>query len=250
MDIFLIKKFVGSAFMPLPILLFLLFISLLFIIKKRFKKALITQCVSIVLLILMSNKYIAFELMSPTEQRYKQYDRNQSVSRIVVLGCGHINDGMLPKTAQLQSCSLYRLAEAMRIYHLNPRSQIITTGYGGNEPFSNADLVRQVAISMGIPEHKIRAVSHPKDTEEEAQAIAKLLGDKSFILVTSASHMPRAMRIFEEQGLHPIAAPTGHLAKDPSRAFWWEHLPKAGSIKLVERWWYETLGKVWFELRH
>jgi len=250
MDIFLFKKFVGSAFMPLPVLFFLLLLTLIFLIKKQRNKAIILQCFSLIFLALIANKYLAFELMAPTEQTYKQFDRNQSVGTIVVLGCGHINDGMLPQTAQLHSCSLYRLAEAMRIYHLNPQSQIITTGYGGNEPFSNADLVRQVAISMGIPGNKIRAISHPRDTEEEAKAVRKLLGQKPFVLVTSASHMPRAMSIFEAEGMHPMAAPTGHMAKDPSRAFWWEQLPQANSVRLVERWWYETLGKIWFNLRH
>lgn len=250
MDIFLFKKFIGSAFMPLPVLFFLLLFALVLIIKKQYKKALFAQIISLVFLALIANKYLAYELLAPTEQTYKQFDRNQSVNTIVVLGCGHINDGMLPQTAQLHSCSLYRLAEAMRIYHLNPQSQIITTGYGGNEPFSNADLVRRVAISMGIPGSKIHAISHPRDTEEEARAVRNLLGKKPFVLVTSASHMPRAMRIFEAEGLQPVAAPTGHMAKDPSRAFWWEQLPQSGSVKLVERWWYETLGKIWFFLRH
>lgn len=250
MDIFVFKKFIGSALMPLPLLCCFFVIALVLLLRKRYQKAIVVQCLGLFFLAVIANKYIAYELLATTEQTYKQFDRSQTVRTIVVLGCGHINDGMLPQTAQLHSCSLYRLAEAMRIYHLNPRSQIITTGYGGNEPFSNADLVRQVAISMGVPSHKIRAISHPRDTEEEAQAVAKLIGTQSFVLVTSASHMPRAMHIFETAGMRPTAAPTGHLAKDPSRAFWWEQLPRAESIRLVERWWYETLGRLWFNLRH
>lgn len=33
----------------------------------------------------------------------------------------------------------------------------------------------------------------PKDTEEEAAAVKQAIGDAPFLLVTSASHLPRAM---------------------------------------------------------
>ena len=51
-----------------------------------------------------------------------------------------------------------------------------------------------------------------RDTQEEAQAGKKLLGKEPFILVTSASHMTRALKFFKDEGLDPLPAPTNHLA--------------------------------------
>lgn len=40
----------------------------------------------------------------------------------------------------------------------------------------------------------------PKDTEEEAAAVKQAIGDAPFLLVTSASHLPRAMIFFSRKG--------------------------------------------------
>lgn len=249
MDLFTIKKIVGQGVMPLTLLAILILLGLYWSIKNKKKKAIFTQAIAFVFLILISNQQLAYHLLVSKEQIYKQYDLSRPVKHIVILGCGHKNDGMLPVTAQLSSCSLYRLAEAIRIYKANPGSRLLASGYGGNEPFSNAEMVRQVAVALGVPESHILVFPQPKDTEQEAQAIAPVLGKQHFALVTSASHMPRAMHIFEQANLNPIAAPAGHLAKDPSRGNWWENTPKAGAVYSVERWWYETLGSVWLFLK-
>lgn len=40
----------------------------------------------------------------------------------------------------------------------------------------------------------------PKDTEEEAAAVKQAIGDAPFLLVTSTSHLPRAMIFFSRKG--------------------------------------------------
>ena len=41
-----------------------------------------------------------------------------------------------------------------------------------------------------------------------------ILGHASILLVTSASHVPRAVGLFRKQGLETTASPCGYLAKD------------------------------------
>jgi len=249
MDLFTVKKVMGQAFMPLTLLAILILLGLFWSYKNSKKKAIAAQLTAFILLIGMSNQHLAYDLLFPKEQKFKQYDLSQPVSTVVVLGCGHRNDGMLPVTAQLASCSLYRLTEGMRILKANPGAKLVLSGYGGTEPFSNAEMMQHVAMSLGVPEYRITVIGTPKDTEQEAQAIAPIVKSNDFALVTSASHMPRAMYIFENTGLHPTAAPAGHLAKDISRANWWSHFPDANAIHMVERWWYETLGSWWVALK-
>ncbi len=47
---------------------------------------------------------------------------------------------------------------------------------------------------------KLSPLDLPKDTEEEAAAVKQAIGDAPFLLVTSASHLPRAMIFFSRKG--------------------------------------------------
>lgn len=58
---------------------------------------------------------------------------------------------------------------------------------------STAEVGARVAQSLGVPREQIITPDLPKDTEEEAAAVKQAIGDAPFLLVTSASHLPRAM---------------------------------------------------------
>lgn len=249
MDLFLIKKVAGIWIMPLPVLGFLLLIGLFFFIKGNKKRAITSQFAAIILLFFTSTPFFINDSLSQLERQYPQYDISIPTNYIVVLGCGHSNDGALPITAQLYYCSLERITEAVRLHQLNPDSKILMSGYGGEQPFSNAYMGKELAMSLGIKESSINIFEEPRDTESEAKAMAPILRDKPFALVTSASHMRRAVSLFEDQHLSPIPAPTGHLVKDDSRSKWWHLAPKSGNIAKSERWWYETMGAIHLAIR-
>ena len=44
--------------------------------------------------------------------------------------------------------------------------------------------------------------------------VKEIVGKDKFILVTSASHMLRAMALFRKQGMEPIPAPTDYMVKE------------------------------------
>jgi uncharacterized SAM-binding protein YcdF (DUF218 family) len=88
-----------------------------------------------------------------------------------------------------------------------------------------------------------------KDTKDEARLIEEIVGNDSFVLVTSASHMPRSMAIFEKRGMHPIPAPTEHLAKESQRISPGMFFPSADGLKKAERAFHEYLGLGWAKLR-
>lgn len=63
-----------------------------------------------------------------------------------------------------------------------------------------------------------------------------------FLLVTSAIHMPRAMQIFQDRGLHPIAAPTDYIIKQASEVRPSQLFPSAGNLNLSKLLLYEWLA--------
>ncbi|AGA32429.1 YdcF- like protein [Thioalkalivibrio nitratireducens DSM 14787] len=101
----------------------------------------------------------------------------------------------------------------------------------------------QVAQALGVPAERIVVLDTPTDTAQEAYAVRDLLGSEArFLLVTSASHMPRSVRHFERVGLGPIASPTHVLTGRgrPARLSYW--VPSSDALRKTERAVYEYLG--------
>lgn len=249
MDFFVVKKVIGVLLMPLPMCMFMLIIGLSALILKRYSIGYGAISLFTLLFVLISTPFLPNRLLGGIEQQYPQFDMAVSVNTIVVLGCSHTNDARLPITSQIHHCSLARINEAVRIWMSNKQAKIITSGAAFSQPFSQAEMNKKMLMVLGVDESAIIEVNLSKDTEDEANNLAQLLDSTSFALVTSASHIPRAMRLFEGQGLTPIAAPTEHLVRESTAVTFFTVMPSSKNIKKMERWWYETLGQTWLTIK-
>ncbi|MBX4373171.1 YdcF family protein, partial [Mycobacterium tuberculosis] len=86
----------------------------------------------------------------------------------------------------------------------------------------------------------IIVLDRPKDTEEEALAVKRAIGDAPFLLVTSASHLPRAMIFFRHAGLDPLPAPANQLAVTSPLNPWERAIPSPVWLMHSDRVGYET----------
>lgn len=130
------------------------------------------------------------------------------ISYIVVLGSASVENPNWPITSQIGATTLIRLLEGIRIWKELPDAYLILSG-GSSGKVPESDLMEEMAVSLGVEPYKIIKERTSKSTYEEAVLMKSLLRDQSFILVTTARHMPRAMAIFQKQNLKPIPAPTG-----------------------------------------
>lgn len=225
--------------MPIPLTLIAIITGLLLLKKyPRSGKSLIA--ISACWLALTSWHPVADRLLKPFETQYPSFDIQQPIDAVVVLGGCHASDASMPPASQLCSSSLYRLIEGMRILNANPDAQLLVSGYAAMDERPHAQVLKEVAISLGVPEHRIQTFPTPRDTEEEAQAMHSTLMNKRFALVSEASHLPRAMHFFVQQQLTPIAAPAMRMSKDE---FDWP-LEARAALK-TERAMYEGLGRIW-----
>jgi uncharacterized SAM-binding protein YcdF (DUF218 family) len=249
LDLFILKKTIGAMLMPLPVCLILFVLAALAYFTARKKLAKGLTFLSLSLLLILSTPYLPDYLLGKLEHKYLQFDLSQKVERIVILGCGHVNDPGLAISAQLYPCSTVRIVEAMRLLASNPDSIIITSGNMEIEPYSNAEMNKRLLIAMGVNENRIISVEQSLDTEDEAQNLRTHLEGRKFALVTSASHMSRSVRLFENQGLHPLPAPTENLVRISDDTSWLHFLPSSKHLHKSERWWYETLGSWWLSIK-
>lgn len=250
MLLFTIKKFVGNLMMPLPSLLLFMGLALLLLWFTRWQKSgKAILSLSWLLLLLLSLQPIADRLLQPLESNYATYRGNDKVDYIVVLGGGFTYNPDWAPSSNLIGNSLPRVTEGIRLYLSRPGSKMVFTGASGANTLSSAATAARVAESLGVPHSDIVTLDRPVDTEQEAAYVAELVGNKPFILVTSANHLPRAMRFFEAQGLHPIPAPANQLAIHSPLNIWERVMPSAMFLGHSERAVYETLGNLWQQIK-
>ncbi|WP_044179178.1 envelope biogenesis factor ElyC [Phytobacter massiliensis] len=245
--LFTLKKYIGGLLLPLPFLLLVMGLGLALIWFSRWQrtgKGLIT--LSWLTLLLLSLQPVADFMLKPIEESYPTWRGGKPVSYIVVLGGGYTWNAQWAPGSNLINNSLPRLTEGVRLWRDNPGAKLIFTGgAAGSNPVSAAETSARVAESLGVPRSDIITLTSPKDTEEEAAAVKQAIGDAPFLLVTSASHMPRAMIFFRNAGLNPLPAPANQLAIDSPLNLWERVIPSPVWLMHSDRAGYETLGRVW-----
>lgn len=248
---FELKKIISSLFMPMPALLIIGFIglSLIMFTSKR-KSGCFIVLFSLCGLFLISFQPVSSRLLMPLERQYTVFlPTDQSIDYVMVLGSGHVVDDQIPPTSELSRTALVRLTEGIRIMRMYPGSKLILSGYAGGSEFSHARMLAQVALALGVPKSEIILLETAKDTWEEARQAAAFVQQKKLVLVTSASHMERALYEFRSAGLAPIPAPTNYLAQKNISQPWEKYAPKARYLEQTERYWHETMGHIWQVLR-
>jgi uncharacterized SAM-binding protein YcdF (DUF218 family) len=99
-------------------------------------------------------------------------------------------------------------------------------------------------MELGVAEKKIIRLPLSRDTREEARYMKWEVGAEPFRLVTSATHMPRAMLTFLGAGLAAEAAPTDFIGR-PN--YLWRL--DAGTLDTSQRAIHEYLGLLWLKLK-
>ncbi|WP_265675069.1 envelope biogenesis factor ElyC [Vibrio qingdaonensis] len=248
---FELKKIVSSLLMPLPAMLILGFLGLaLIMFTARRRIGCMVILVSLCGIFLIAFQPLSSRLLMPLERQYKPFlPVNETIDYVMVLGSGHVVDSDLPPTSELSRTALVRLSEGIRVMRMYPGAKLILSGYNGGTDVSQARMMAKVALALGVSKPDIILLESAKDTWEEARQATSFVKNKKMVLVTSASHMQRAMYEFESAGLVPYPAPTNFLAQKNIEQAWQKYTPKAQYLEQTERYWHETMGLTWQRLR-
>lgn len=249
---FLLKKTVALVLFPLSLCLgFLLAGAFLLWFTRRQKAGKILVCVGVALLVLFSYSPLANISLKYLEYRYHplvEVSQFLNIRWVVVLGGGHQSDPRVPVTLQLSAPSLSRLVEGIRIHTILPESRLLLSGGPVFDPVPEAATMGRVAEIMGIKGDMITLEDRSRDTADQARFIHEIVGDNRFILVTSASHMPRSVALFRKRGMNPIPAPADYCIKESRGVAPGAFFPSAGSLCKAERALHEYLGLGWARL--
>jgi uncharacterized SAM-binding protein YcdF (DUF218 family) len=246
---FLLKKIVAPFFYPLPLCLEILTAGLLllwFTRRQRAGKVMVT--LAAVLLVFLSFSWGSDLLLAPLEHRYPPLQHapaEASLKWIVILGGGSNSDPHLPVSSRLYEDSLYRILEGVRLYRERPGSKLVLSGgpVFGSQP--EAELMAEICRILDVNPREVIVEAASRDTEDQARLIQELVGRNKFILVTAASHMPRALALFKKCGLNPVPAPAGQLVW--ANQVWYPRnlFPDPRSLVKAEVAVHEYLGLAW-----
>ncbi|HWV57807.1 MAG TPA: ElyC/SanA/YdcF family protein [Longimicrobiales bacterium] len=186
-------------------------------------------------------------LVRPLDTSYPVADiaTMPSVGWVVVLGSGHHNDPSLPPTIRLTGQALSRLVEGIRIHNAMPGSRLLVSGGAVWDSVAHANVLAEAALVLGVDSAAIVVEPRPRDTDDEARLIGERIGSTPFVLVTSASHMPRALALFRAQGTNPIPAPTDFGSTPQITLRPEAFLPTSSGLRNSERAVKEYVGRIW-----
>lgn len=226
---FTFLKLMQPFFLP-PTFILIGLIVVFFLIRKRHRLGTILLGVIIVIYYVLSIEPTAY-LMERTLTRKVQHasvQEMQGAQVIVVLGGGaHTEEGR--RFPELGGVSWKRFWHGIEMYRaleeFEEKVPILYVGGSGDpfEPVSKeAELARSYAVGIGIPEEQFWTESQSRDTYENGAAVKRILEERfsesspyRAVLVTSATHMPRARQVFEKQGMEVIPGPADFGTADP-----------------------------------
>ncbi|MGJ8680885.1 YdcF family protein [Paraglaciecola sp.] len=236
-----------SPLVHAPILFILCYAFIkLDIYKKTFKRLAVLP---VVWLFLCSSPYPSALMIKHLEDQYEVVpvtsEKWKQTEAIVVLACFYKNDEKQPFVSNWLNCSLQRNLHAALMFKTQPMP-IYLAGEKLHEKHSLAIASYNKLFFEKLNINPVKTLAKGLDTKTEIEALIPLLRGKYISLVTSASHLPRAMKYFESSGVEVLPIPVEHLSNskiEPSLG-----LPNASSIYRSERAIHEYLGLIyqWF----
>lgn len=167
-------------------------------------------------LLLASNNWVANGLVKSLEWQQIPPKTLPTADAIVILG-GATKSAFPPRPGVDLSEQGDRVLYGAQLYREGKAPVVISSGgridWRGGGPSESADMA-QILKTVGVPSSAILQDPTSLNTHQNAVNVKKIMqerGIRRILLVTSAMHMPRSLRIFQRQGIDAIPAPTDFL---------------------------------------
>lgn len=240
---FILLKLLLLLFRPV-IWIFFIFLFALLTKNVRWKK--VGYRVAFALLLFFTNPFIITKLMQMYEAEPVTLAPSQKFNTGILLG-GLVGYSPSDKTGYFNNVS-DRFIQTALLYktgHINNIIVAAGNGYITENNFREADFIKKHLVQLGIPAERIYTDGLSRNTLENA-ANARRLADSAgvtgpYLLISSAMHLPRAVKVFRKAGINPTIYPCDFLSRGSGNNFLEDYLIPS-SLALV-RW--ENLIKEW-----
>lgn len=252
--IFIVSQLVKPFFRIEAILALLIFLIAIFHFKKWRTALNRTVIASLVVISLTIFTAPAQLLVRGLENKYPQPNESQisKAGGLIVLG-GALIEGNTPfeRNQSLINENGERLTTSLQLLREYPKLKIIYSTYSGQllpNGITENQAAKDFYKDQGMAADRLLLENKSRNTYENAKESLKVIkpGDTPWILLTSATHMNRSVKTFEEAGWKVIPYPVDYQTGSKID---WRQLSMSRGIQLWNRYIHETVASILYLLR-
>ena len=214
---FLASKLLWIIVAPANLLAGVAGLGLLLVFLGRSRPGLRLVTGAVLALVLLGFLPVGTLMLRPLEDRFPQASlKDLQPDGIVVLG-GAIDQVIGAARGQVTiSESATRITAAAELARRFPKARLVYTGGSAalvSEIGGEAEDARRLWVSLGIDPARITIEDQSRNTDENARFVRDLLrpaSGQTWILVTSAYHMPRSVGLFRAAGFPVVPDPVDY----------------------------------------
>ena len=225
-----------------PVGLTLALVALALLLSRKFgwrgwqRVVLIT---AFLLLWLSSTRWVSYALTRSLEWQHLPSEPLPKAEAIVVLG-GGVYPQSPPRPLPEINQAGDRIIYGAWLYNQGYADKVLLSGgiipwFGPETDQNEAQSMAELMMMLNVPEEAFLLEGQSQNTYENAVYTREMLdeaGINKILLVTSAAHMPRSVKLFESQGFEVIPAPTDFRVTEAD----WRFLFEAEPIEQVFHW--------------
>jgi uncharacterized SAM-binding protein YcdF (DUF218 family) len=218
-----LKRAIEFLLSPVGILTVLFLAGLIMSARRRTARRaprlfLAGACLFLLILLTPLTEILVAGLERPYPQM-RHMDPGARVRAIVVLAGYGEDRPLLPLTSRITGETIARMSEGIRLYRQRPGVKLVLSGgvlRSGDRAVS--ELMADYAAAMGVPRDDIVVEAKSLTTYENFVEVKKIVGADPFVLVSSASHLRRALGVARKLDLKATPAPATIWAAHNYRA--------------------------------
>jgi uncharacterized SAM-binding protein YcdF (DUF218 family) len=213
---FVLSKLLWFFIQPSHIIIWLVAATAVLLWCNRVRSARWFAAAAIGFLLLLGITPVGFWMLQGLENRYSRPANLPRLDGILVLGGGNDTAVLLSRHAYGQDRAMARLVSAYALARRHPSAKVVFSGGSGelnDQTFSESVAARDILLALGLPPSRLILEGKSRNTWENmvfTKALVRPKPGETWVLATSAFHMPRAMGIAKKADWPMLPWPTDY----------------------------------------
>lgn len=210
--LYLIKYFYAALILPPGIFIFAFVLLSMKYFRQQRRTALCFMGAAS-LLYLTSISLISDAVMRPLESQYRPPAQINGDVLVLLGGGATLDTPNLGALGHLSPVAANRLLTCAQLYHQLQLPIIVSGGQVFQTTGREALIARKILLDLGVPDEQILTEAVSLNTTQNAVNVRQILNQRHFkkpVLITSAFHLPRAVRQFQKVGIEVTPYPADY----------------------------------------
>jgi uncharacterized SAM-binding protein YcdF (DUF218 family) len=217
---FIASKLVESALLPSNVIVLLAVLGVFALIIRRRRLGVWLFCTSTLLLIVAGWSPLGPALVMRLEDRFPVPELPASITGFVMLGGAVDTHITTDRKSYALNDNAERVFETAALARRYPEARIILSGGASHliigEPLNESEIARNILVDLGVAPERIEMEERSRTTFEnatESMLVAKPKPAETWLLLTSAYSMPRAVASFRAANFNVVPYPLDYRTR-------------------------------------